>query len=166
MIIDPRSQRRLLAASGYAELSLFQEAVEELEELPEPFREQPPVLAVWLEVYQRWEKWSEAEFVAARLFEIQPEQPDWAVALAYATRRTRGLKVANEILEQAKKRLEIGNRETTEDGVFSLEEVECIGACCWAPAIQVNYDFHEDLTPGKVDAIFKMYRDGQGKDEK
>ena len=101
MIIDPRSQRRLLAASGYAELSLFQEAVEELEALPEPFREQPPVLTVWLEVYQRWEKWSEAEFVAARLFEIQPEQPGWAVALAYATRRTRGLTVANDILEQA-----------------------------------------------------------------
>jgi tetratricopeptide (TPR) repeat protein len=101
MNIDPQSQRRLLAASGYAELSLFQEAVEELEELPEPFREQPPVLTVWLEVYQRWEKWSEAEFVAARLFEIQPEQPGWAVALAYATRRTRGLTVAIDILEQA-----------------------------------------------------------------
>ena len=101
MNIDPQSQRRLLAASGYAELSLFQEAVEELEELPEPFREQPPVLTVWLEVYQLWEKWAEAEFVAARLFEMQPEQPDWAVALAYATRRNRGLTIANDILEQA-----------------------------------------------------------------
>ena len=71
-----------------------------------------------------------------------------------------------EILDHCKHKLGIGNKETTKDGVFSLEEVECIGACCWAPAIQVNYDFHENLTPAKVDAIFTMYRDGKGKDEK
>ena len=71
-----------------------------------------------------------------------------------------------EILDHCKHKLGIGHKETTRDGVFSLEEVECIGACCWAPAIQVNYDFHENLTPDKVDAIFKMYRDGKGKDEK
>ncbi len=71
-----------------------------------------------------------------------------------------------EILDHCKHTLGIGHKETTKDGVFSLEEVECIGACCWAPAIQVNYDFHENLTPAKVDVLFKMYRDGKGKDEK
>jgi NADH-quinone oxidoreductase subunit E len=71
-----------------------------------------------------------------------------------------------EILDHCKHTLGIGHKETTKDGVFSLEEVECIGACCWAPAIQVNYDFHENLTPAKVDTVFKMYRDGKGKDEK
>jgi NADH-quinone oxidoreductase subunit E len=71
-----------------------------------------------------------------------------------------------EILDHCKHKLGIGHKETTKDGVFSLEEVECIGACCWAPAIQINYDFHEDLTPEKVDVLFKMYRDGKGKDEK
>ena len=71
-----------------------------------------------------------------------------------------------EILDHCKHKLGIGHKETTRDGVFSLEEVECIGACCWAPAIQINYDFHENLTPAKVDDIFKMYRDGKGKDEK
>ncbi len=71
-----------------------------------------------------------------------------------------------EILDHCKHKLGIGHKETTKDGVFSLEEVECIGACCWAPAMQINYDFHEDLTPEKVDALFKMYRDGKGKDEK
>jgi NADH-quinone oxidoreductase subunit E len=71
-----------------------------------------------------------------------------------------------EILDHCKHKLGIGHKETTKDGVFSLEEVECIGACCWAPAIQINYDFHENLTPTKVDDIFKMYRDGKGKDEK
>jgi NADH-quinone oxidoreductase subunit E len=71
-----------------------------------------------------------------------------------------------EILDHCKHKLGIGHKETTKDGLFSLEEVECIGACCWAPAIQINYDFHDDLTPEKVDVLFKMYRDGQGKDEK
>jgi len=60
-----------------------------------------------------------------------------------------------EILEQAKKRLEIGHKETTNDGVFSLEEVECIGACTGAPAIQINYDFYENLTPKQFDRIIE-----------
>jgi len=71
-----------------------------------------------------------------------------------------------EILNHCKHKLGIGHKETTKDGVFSLEEVECIGACCWAPAIQIIYDFHENLTPQKVDALFQLYRDGKGKDEK
>src|SRR5262249_22149931 len=60
-----------------------------------------------------------------------------------------------ELLEQAKKRLEIGHKETTKDGVFSLEEVECIGACTGAPALQVNYDFYENLTPLKFDRLIE-----------
>src|SRR5580765_4802799 len=60
-----------------------------------------------------------------------------------------------DILEQAKKRLEIGHKEITKDGVFSLEEVECIGACTGAPAIQVNYDFYENLTPKSFDKIIE-----------
>src|SRR6266849_1695710 len=65
------------------------------------------------------------------------------------------LRGGNELLEQAKKRLEIGHKETTSDGVFSLEEVECIGACTGAPAMQVNYDFFENLTPLKFDQIIE-----------
>jgi NADH-quinone oxidoreductase subunit E len=41
--------------------------------------------------------------------------------------------------------------------MFSLEEVECIGACSWAPAVQVNYDFHEDLTTEKMDQVLEQY---------
>ena len=65
------------------------------------------------------------------------------------------LKGGNEILDRAKKRLEIGHKEVSEDGVFSLEEVECIGACTGAPAMQVNYDFYENLMPLKFDRIIK-----------
>ena len=71
-----------------------------------------------------------------------------------------------EILDHCKAKLGIGHKEVTPDGTFSLEEVECIGACCWAPAIQVNYDFHDNLTTVKVDEILDAYRAGKGKDVK
>src|SRR5215472_10251384 len=68
------------------------------------------------------------------------------------------LRGGEEILDHCKRKLGIGHKEITTDGVFSLEEVECIGACSWAPAMQVNYDFHENLTNDKVDKVLDQYR--------
>jgi NADH-quinone oxidoreductase subunit E len=68
-----------------------------------------------------------------------------------------------EILDHCKKKLGIGHKQVTPDGQFSLEEVECIGACCWAPAMQVNYDFHDELTPAKVDEILAGYSGVDGR---
>ena len=63
-----------------------------------------------------------------------------------------------DVFEHLEEKLGIGHKGVTADGVFSLEEVECIGVCCWAPAIQVNYDFHDDLTLEKVDEVLAIYR--------
>jgi NADH-quinone oxidoreductase subunit E len=68
------------------------------------------------------------------------------------------LRGGNELLAHCKQRLGIGNKQTTPDKLFSLEEVECIGACSWAPAVQVNYDFHENLTADSMDKILDDYR--------
>jgi NADH-quinone oxidoreductase subunit E len=68
------------------------------------------------------------------------------------------LRGGEELLEHCEKKLGIGHKGTTPDGLFSLEEVECIGACSWAPAIQVNYDFHENLTNAKMDQVLDEYR--------
>jgi NADH-quinone oxidoreductase subunit E len=65
---------------------------------------------------------------------------------------------AYDVWEHACHKLGIGHKEVTQDGLFSLEEVECIGACSWAPAIQVNYDFHHNLTPEKLDEIVDALR--------
>jgi NADH-quinone oxidoreductase subunit E len=65
---------------------------------------------------------------------------------------------AEELFDHCKKKLGIGHKGTTPDGLFSLEEVECIGACSWAPAAQINYDFHENLTPGKMDKVLDEYK--------
>lgn len=68
------------------------------------------------------------------------------------------LRGGEELLEHCKKKLGIGHKQTTPDKMFSLEEVECIGGCSWAPAIQVNYDFHENLTPEKMNDVLDSYR--------
>ena len=67
------------------------------------------------------------------------------------------LRGGEDILTHCKQQLGVGHKQTTADGMFTLEEVECIGACSWAPAMQVNYDFHENLTPEKVDKILEGY---------
>ncbi|MFZ0279581.1 MAG: NAD(P)H-dependent oxidoreductase subunit E [Candidatus Sulfotelmatobacter sp.] len=63
-----------------------------------------------------------------------------------------------KILHHCAEKLGVGHRGTTSDGLFTLEEVECIGACSWAPAAQVNYDFHENLTTEKMDKVLDEYR--------
>jgi NADH-quinone oxidoreductase subunit E len=68
------------------------------------------------------------------------------------------LRGTDEIIAHVKQRLGIGHKGTTEDRMFSFEEVECIGACSWAPAMQVNYDFHENLTTERVDDVLQQYR--------
>jgi NADH-quinone oxidoreductase subunit E len=68
------------------------------------------------------------------------------------------LRGANEVFEHCKKTLGIENKQTTADGMFSLEEVECIGACSWGPAAQVNYDYYENLTPEELDKLLEKYR--------
>ena len=58
-----------------------------------------------------------------------------------------------EVFEHISKRLGVKEGGTTPDKLFSLTEVECLGACCNAPAMQINYQYHEDLTLQKVDRI-------------
>ncbi len=72
------------------------------------------------------------------------------------------LRGGNRIYEHIQRKLAIGNRQTTADGMFSLEEVECIGACTGAPALQINYDYYENLTAAKVDAIVDQIDAGLG----
>jgi NADH-quinone oxidoreductase subunit E len=69
------------------------------------------------------------------------------------------LRGADEVYERFEKELGLEAGGVTPDGLFSLEKVECIGACSWAPAIQVNYDFQEELTPELVPGILDFYRE-------
>ena len=68
------------------------------------------------------------------------------------------LRGAEDLFEHCKKKLGVGNKGTTPDGLFTVEEVECIGACSWAPAMQMNYDFHENLTVEKIDQLIETLK--------
>ena len=63
------------------------------------------------------------------------------------------LRGADQMTETCKKKLGIGLKETTKDGLFSLIEVECLGGCSNAPVVQINDDFYEDLDPKKLEWI-------------
>ncbi len=63
-----------------------------------------------------------------------------------------------QLYEHASRTLKLRNKQVTPDGQISLEEVECIGACAWAPAIQINYDFHHFVTPERFDQLMEALR--------
>ena len=65
---------------------------------------------------------------------------------------------AEGLLGDLTEKLGIHPGETTEDGLFSLEEVECLGACSWAPVMLVNDRLHIRLTREKVDSILEQCR--------
>jgi NADH-quinone oxidoreductase subunit E len=60
---------------------------------------------------------------------------------------------AEQITEHIEHKLGIGIGETTPDGRFTLQEVECLGYCDLAPCLQVNFDYHEKVTKDSVDEI-------------
>jgi len=65
---------------------------------------------------------------------------------------------SDQIIEHIKSRLNIGIGETTADGLFGLKVVECLGACGYAPMMQLGKSFREHLTKEKVDAIIEECR--------
>jgi NADH-quinone oxidoreductase subunit E len=85
-------------------------------------------------------------------------QPRGRYNLQVCTNISCMLRGGEEIFQHCSKKLGIGHQQTTPDGMFSLEEVECLGACCGAPAMQVNYDYYENLTPEKVDALLEKLK--------
>jgi NADH-quinone oxidoreductase subunit E len=70
-----------------------------------------------------------------------------------------------ELWERACHKLGIGHKEVTANGLVSIEEVECMGACSWAPAVEVNYDFYHDVTPEQLDKLIDGLMAGKTPDE-
>jgi NADH-quinone oxidoreductase E subunit len=70
------------------------------------------------------------------------------------------LRGSDEVVRACERRLGIGVGGTTPDGLFTLVEVECLGACVNAPILQVNDDFYEDLGGPATEALLDALRDG------
>lgn len=69
---------------------------------------------------------------------------------------------ADHLADHLKRKLGIGFGEVTGDGLFSLEGVQCLASCDTAPVIQVNDDYHEDMTVDKVDQLVESLRQAGG----
>jgi NADH-quinone oxidoreductase subunit E len=68
---------------------------------------------------------------------------------------------SDQIIDYIKQRLNIGVGETTADGLFTLKTVECLGACGYAPMMQLGMHYREHLTKTKVDEIIEECRNKQ-----
>ena len=70
---------------------------------------------------------------------------------------------AERIIEAVQEELGIGDNQTTEDGLFSLSLVSCLGCCSLAPVMMINEDTYGSLTPDKVKTILRQIREKEGK---
>src|SRR5690606_22403522 len=68
---------------------------------------------------------------------------------------------AEDLIEVCKRRIAPTPHTVSEDGKFSWEEVECLGACANAPMAQIGKDYYEDLTPAKLEALLDAFSDGK-----
>ena len=111
-----------------------------------------------------------ADVLKLRLMEVREvvtfytmfkEQPHGKYLLEVCTNASCMLNGADELYAQMKETLGIGPGEITEDGLFSIAEVECAGACAGAPVVQVNNIYHEKATAESMEALITKVRAGE-----
>lgn len=68
------------------------------------------------------------------------------------------LRGAGRLYDHLAATLDLGHGQTTDDGLFTLEKVECLGACDQAPVLQVDDDYHDRMTPEAVDELLGQLR--------
>jgi NADH-quinone oxidoreductase subunit E len=71
--------------------------------------------------------------------------------LQFCTNISCCLRGAEDVLHHCEKKLGIKAGETTKDGKYTISHVECLGACGTAPVVQINDDYHEDMTKDRLD---------------
>lgn len=102
-VVNPPDSQYLRAAHGYLELSMYLEADAELDKIDPICRGAPEILRVRLMVYAELEKWELMQVVAKRLSNCDPKNAQWAISLAYATRRAESIEAARSVLLEARK---------------------------------------------------------------
>lgn len=71
------------------------------------------------------------------------------------------LRGSDDLREAAREVTGCGLGETSDDGLFTVIEVECLGACCNAPMVQVNDDYYEDLTAESFRSVLEALKRGE-----
>ena len=73
---------------------------------------------------------------------------------------------AEQLIQHGEKALGIVAGETTADGQFTLARVECLGACCNAPVVQVGGTYYEDVTPAGLDKLIENLKTAESEEQK
>jgi NADH-quinone oxidoreductase subunit E len=68
------------------------------------------------------------------------------------------VRASQKVIDSVERYLNIKPNETSNDGMYSLESVNCLGCCALGPVIVVNEDYHGDMNPAKVEKVLKKYR--------
>lgn len=92
-------------------------------------------------------------FSVASFYTMYNKKPVGKYHIQICTNISCQLMGAETIVQYVCKKLNINVGQTTEDGKFTITEVECLGACGGAPAMQINDDYYEKLSPEKIDKI-------------
>jgi len=100
-------------------------------------------------------------YEVATFYTMYNRKPVGKYFIQFCTTTPCMLRGAYEHVEFLKKKLGIKVGETTSDGLFSLTEVECLGACVHAPMMQINDDYYEDLTLKDTDDIINDLKAGK-----
>lgn len=99
-----------------------------------------------------------AVYEVATFYSMYEHKPCGRNLLNVCTNISCQLRGSAKIVEHLENKLEVKLGETTSDGRFTLRAVECLGACVNAPMMQVNRQYHENLTVETLDAVLEEYR--------
>lgn len=109
------------------------------------------------EIYHEISKVIEVPYVeiaeAATFYTMFPKKPRGKYLLQVCSNISCALMGSDSMVNYLEEKLDIKKGETTEDNLFTLITVECLGSCSTAPMIQVNMDFNENLNREKVDKL-------------
>ena len=99
-----------------------------------------------------------AVYEVATFYSMYEHQPVGRHVINVCTNISCQLRNSAAVVAHLEKKLSVTLGQTTADERFTLRSVECLGACVYAPMMQVDKDYHENLTADKIDAVLEQYR--------
>lgn len=99
-----------------------------------------------------------AVYEVASFYTMYEHKPTGRHLINVCTNISCKLKGSSEVVAHLQKALGVKLGETTADGRYTLRSVECLGACVNAPMMQVDKDYHENLTLKKIDEVLEQYQ--------
>jgi len=156
------------------EFKFSEENLKKIEEIIKKYPVKKPAVMPTLYLAQEQNGWISGEVMqeVAKVLDMHPEEVLGVVTfytmyyqkpmgkhhIQVCTNVSCMLRGGYEIYDQVKAKLGLGHMEVSDDKLFSVEEVECMGSCGTAPMIAVNEDYYENLTKEKVEEILESLK--------